>query len=298
MTKTISIIGGGAWGRALATIYSSKFYTQIYSQQSLEKIPSVTTVADLGLLKQSDYVFIAVAAQNVRGCLRALIEHNISDKIVLCSKGIEINSGKLLSQVCAEELPQSKIFVLSGPNFAHEIQLGMCAVSSLACKDYESATQTSLELSVPQLQLIPLDDIVGVQYFGALKNVVAILCGLVSGLEMGENVKAAIVTKAANEISSLSIGHGGKLATVLSPAGLGDLFLTCSSSTSRNFKFGFNLAKGADHSSNMHVEGAQTAKALKDVEKFPLLSLAKQIIETPLFSTSEILKTFENLLSS
>jgi glycerol-3-phosphate dehydrogenase (NAD(P)+) len=285
MTK-ISVIGAGAWGTALAQIYATeghevtlwareKLLAQTLTQSKrnivyLPKInldPRLKITHDLNEAVQADIILNVIPAQYLRTNLKLLaplLRDNQS--VVICAKGIEILSHSLLSDVFREECPKAKLAFLTGPNFAIEIASGLPSASTLACADTLTGQHIQSALTAKNLRLYLTSDIIGAQVAGAIKNVIAIACGIAHGLNLGESARAALVTRGLAEISRLTIALGGQRETLMGQCGVGDLMLTCSSLKSRNFSCGVELASGKTMQQIIETrtsvtEGITTAKA-------------------------------------
>lgn len=247
MSNKILVIGSGEWGKALAGVFGAEVLRGRADSTKIE----------------ADIVVIATDSQSVRGVLQ---KHQFGDcKIVIAAKGLELGSLKLLSAVAAECL-HNDVAVLSGPNFAAEIAAGLPAVATIASEKDGLAEELALILGRKNFRLYASHDIVGVQVAGALKNVIAIACGIAHGKKLGENARAAIVTRALAEIARLTAALDGKPETLLQPAGVGDLFLSCSSTTSRNFRFGEMVATvGVPDVSEFLSEGYFACAAVKNL---------------------------------
>jgi glycerol-3-phosphate dehydrogenase (NAD(P)+) len=286
----IAVIGSGAWGIALAKLYSAKFEVTVFTRDISKALPNehIKFSSSLNDIIDSDVVFIVVPAHAVRAFCASIVGLFKRDAIfILCSKGIENDSNYLMSEVAHELLPTNAIAALSGPNFANEIIQNMPAVSSIACEDATVANYLARELSIPNFNLYPTHDILGVQICGALKNVLAIMCGIADGLKLGENFKAALLTKGIKEIAQLVQAKGGDLNTIFEPGGIGDIFLTCNSKQSRNTCMGVTIAHNGgfdpDAKLDQNVEGVYTVKPLYQISKklnltLPVFDLAYRII--------------------
>ncbi len=285
MTK-ISVIGAGAWGTALAQTYAkaghqvtlwvreeSLAQTMIESNRNASYLPDIdldprlAMTTDITVAVQADVILNVVPAQYIRQNLK-LLAPLLRDKqpVVICAKGIEIASHSLLSDVFAEECPKAKLAFLTGPNFAGEIASGLPSASTLACADAEVGGYLQEALTAKNLRLYLTSDIIGAQVAGAIKNVIAIACGIASGLGLGESARAALVTRGLAEMSRLTVALGGDRTTLMGQCGVGDMMLTCSSMKSRNFSCGVALAQGQTMdqivaSRNSVTEGISTAKA-------------------------------------
>lgn len=285
MTK-ISVIGAGAWGTALAQTYAkaghqvtlwvreeSLAQTMIESNRNASYLPDIdldprlAMTTDITVAVQADVILNVVPAQYIRQNLQ-LLAPLLRDKqpVVICAKGIEIASHSLLSDVFAEECPKARLAFLTGPNFAGEIASGLPSASTLACADAEVGGYLQEALTAKNLRLYLTSDIIGAQVAGAIKNVIAIACGIASGLGLGESARAALVTRGLAEMSRLTVALGGDRTTLMGQCGVGDMMLTCSSMKSRNFSCGVALAQGQTMdqivaSRNSVTEGISTAKA-------------------------------------
>lgn len=292
MTKKVTVLGAGAWGTALAlqAHYADNQVTLwAYLKEEKEeidqygenksrlpdvKIPQdISVTCDLKEAAQGDILLVATPAQAIRGFLTTLKEHLKPETIlVFCSKGIEISTGALISEICAEVIPTVKFAILSGPNFAKEIAKGAPGAATLAAPTLDQAQSLATLLSSPTFRVYPSDDIMGVQVGGALKNVVAIASGLVSGAGFGENLRAALITRGLEEMARFGERKGAKRETFMGLSGMGDLILCAMSKTSRNMNFGFEVGqggktKGSSEKKQVLTEGAHTVKAVRQLTK-------------------------------
>lgn len=285
MTK-ISVIGAGAWGTALAQVYTTEGHdvtlwarekllaqTLIESKRNIIYLPKVELdprlkiTNDLTEAVQADIILNVIPAQYLRKNLQnlaPLLRDN--QPIVICAKGIETLSHSLLSDVFKAECPKAKLAFLTGPNFAIEIASGLPSASTLACADTQTGYDIQSALTAKNLRLYLTTDIIGAQVAGAIKNVIAIACGIAHGLNLGESARAALVTRGLAEMSRLTIALGGQRETLMGQCGVGDLMLTCSSLKSRNFSCGVELTAGKTIKQIMDArtsvtEGIPTAKA-------------------------------------
>jgi|TARA_R110002126_G_scaffold3263_1_gene18361 glycerol-3-phosphate dehydrogenase (NAD(P)+) len=290
--QTVGIIGAGAWGTALAqviraagrdvTLWARETELVSYMQKNHEnnqflpgiKIDSAIKVSEsISEVTNSDILLIVVPAQHLRATLQSMKSSLRKDQpVLICSKGIEMQTGLLMSQVAEQEIPNSPIGVLTGPTFAVEIAKGLPSAMTLAYKNAEQGKEIMDALSSRNLRLYLTKDIIGAQLGGAIKNVVAIACGAVHGLGLGENARAALMTRGIAEIARLASAMGAKKETLMGMCGFGDLVLTCSSMQSRNFSLGSHLGAGrslADIMSerNAVTEGVHTSKALMVMAK-------------------------------
>lgn len=286
MTR-IGVIGGGAWGTALAALSAEQGDTILWARNaevvgSVNKshanpiyLPDVKlpanlrATAQLADLKDCDALVLAVPAQTLRG-FAGEIRSALPDAapIVIAAKGIEISTGLLPSDVLAELLPGWPLAILSGPNFASEIARGLPAASTLACADAAIGATLVQRLGRPTFRPYLSDDVIGAQIGGAVKNVLAIACGIVIGRKLGDNARAALITRGLAEMSRLGLALGAKRETLMGLSGLGDLVLTCSGHQSRNLSLGVALGEGRTLEQIMGArrtvaEGVHTARAIE-----------------------------------
>jgi glycerol-3-phosphate dehydrogenase (NAD(P)+) len=282
----ISVIGAGAWGTALAQTYAASGHdvtlwvretdlaeTMRAARENTAFLPGIRLADSLNITPsleeaaRSEVLLLVVPAQFARSTLKSLAPHlKTGTTIVLCAKGIEIATGKLLTDVVAEECPGTSCAVLTGPNFAHEIAGGKPSASTIAAQNIDESKRIQSLLSSKNLRLYAADDVIAAEIAGAVKNVIAIACGIVHGLDLGESARAALVTRGLAEIARLTIAMGGKRETLMGQCGVGDMMLTCSSIKSRNFSFGVLMAEGKTPeeilaSRSAVTEGVPTAKA-------------------------------------
>lgn len=262
--RTAGVIGGGAWGTALAQVCArADLDVTLWAREPevVESIhamrenrlflPGVTlhdeiaATTELKHLKGCDMVLAAPPAQHMRATLAAFAPC-VRDglPVVLCSKGIEQGSLKLMTQVLAETLPQARAAVLSGPSFAGEVARGLPCAVTLACPDEALGAELAQALAGPVFRPYLSDDMIGAEAGGAIKNVLAIACGVVEGRGLGRSAHAALITRGFAELTRMAVALGGRADTVAGLCGLGDLVLTCSSLQSRNMSVGVALGEG------------------------------------------------------
>ena len=253
----IGIIGAGAFGSALAVAYGNKgLEVALWARGAPyeRRYPeAVHHVKSLAALEGAEAILLVVPAQQTA----AFLQQNRlpAAPLVLCAKGIETATGKLQSQIAAD-YTSAPISVLTGPGFADEIAAGLPTALTLAGGN---AAQQAL-LSTPRLRLYRTDDLIGAQAGGALKNVVALACGMAIGAGLGESARAALLTRGFAEMQRLGLALGAKAETFQGLSGLGDLALTCASVQSRNFAQGLAFGQG-NGATGGTVEGLATAKA-------------------------------------
>lgn len=290
---TIGVIGAGAWGTALAQVMAaggrdvmiwamegevvSSINDTHENTMFLSGVPldrSLKATSDMAVAAACDVVLVVSPAQHVRKTLETLKDiTNTNTPLVICSKGIELESGLLLSQVAEQTVPDHKIAILTGPTFASEIARGLPSAVTVAVKSDAFGRELQEALGVKGFRPYVTEDMIGTQLGGAIKNVIAIACGIVTGKGLGESARAALLTRGVAEIARLAVAMGGDRATLLGMCGVGDLTLTCSSMQSRNFSLGMALGEGKTMAEvlgarNSVTEGVHTAKAT--------LALAKQ----------------------
>ena len=257
----IGVVGAGAWGTALAQLAgASGEPVTIWAREEevaraindrhensvflagIALSPSISATTDAHGLDGCDALLIVAPAQYL-GQVLASIDVDRSP-LVLCAKGIEGSTGRLMSEVARDVHPKAPIAVLSGPTFAHEVARGLPTAVTLACDDATLAQRLADRLASPSFRPYRSDDVIGAEIGGAVKNVVAIACGVVAGLGLGENARAALIARGFAEMTRFGVARGGRAETLAGLSGLGDLVLTCSSRQSRNFSLGFALAQG------------------------------------------------------
>ena len=262
--KRVGVVGAGAWGTALAitaaragsevTLWAREpeVVASINGWQENEmflpgiKLPdTIHAVNDLEAMLAQEILLMVAPAQYVGSTCEALASAGLNDSlpIVICSKGIEQQSLKLMSEVVAEHFP-NPLAILSGPTFAIEVAKGLPASVTLACEDAALGRKLAQLVVHPKFGVHHSNDLIGPQICGAMKNVIAIACGIIEGKGMGESAKAALITEGLAEISQLCVAKGGKPETAMGLCGLGDLILTCNSHTSRNMSLGYALGQG------------------------------------------------------
>jgi glycerol-3-phosphate dehydrogenase (NAD(P)+) len=281
----IGIIGAGAWGLALATVAEraghdvtiwarrSEAAQEINESRSLAvRLPGITfgkTVAATTAaadLAGSDAVLAVVPAQRLRQVLGLF--RSLSAPVILCAKGIEAETGELMPEVLADCLPDCPSLVLSGPSFAADVARGRPTAVTLAGANLRLAKDWAEALSLTTFRIYPCDDLRGVALGGAVKNVLAIACGIAAGKNLGDSARAALTTRAFAELTRFGKAMGGRSETLTGLSGLGDLLLTCSSRQSRNFSFGLKLGEGKSAGEAQGlvkgtVEGIATAEVVE-----------------------------------
>ncbi len=284
---SVGVIGAGAWGTALAVAVAragrqvtlwGRNYADLVEMASrgenrnylpgirLTPVPRVT--GDLIDVIQNDIVLLVLPAQEIRS-LAPLIALSVRplQPLVICAKGIERGSGRLMTELLKEFIPQARLAVLSGPTFATEVARGLPTAVTIAAADPLLASQLATSFSSRSFRCYASDDLLGVELGGALKNVLAIACGVVSGKGFGDNARAALMTRGLAELRRLGQALGAKPETFMGLSGFGDLTLTCTSGQSRNYSLGLALGQGQtlddiQADSPKLAEGLYTASAV------------------------------------
>jgi glycerol-3-phosphate dehydrogenase (NAD(P)+) len=280
----LGIIGGGAWGTALAQVASAgERETLLWALEPdvVEAVngrhenpvflagvplnPAIRATSNLTELDGCDAWLIVTPAQHMRAVLE---DTPRCDKpLILCSKGIEEASGELLHRVARQVCPNAPVAVLSGPTFAHEVAKGLPTAVTLAAEDAALAKQLRDRIAQPTFRIYVSDDVAGAEIGGAVKNVLAIACGVVEGRGLGQNARAALVGRGFAEMTRFGVAFGARRETLAGLSGLGDLVLTCSSTSSRNYSLGLGIGEGRSAAELMAnsktvAEGAFTAPVL------------------------------------
>lgn len=297
---SVAVVGAGAWGTALAAVARragrdvrlwgrnvediatiAKTGCNLRYLPGIDLPPGIRASSSLAeALEGAESVLIVTPSVTLREICRQMAPYVAPDApLVLCAKGIETGSGKLLSEVAGEELPGHQIGALSGPTFARETVMNYPTAVTLAFpfaqahrRDPKAAPASRMALSLGTANFRPYisDDLVGVEVAGAVKNVVAIACGMMTGAGYAENTRAALITWGIDEMKALAEMLGGRRETIAGLSGIGDLTLTCSSTTSRNMSFGVQLGRGIERENvfdgnRVVVEGVVNAISVVDL---------------------------------
>ncbi|WP_066827375.1 NAD(P)H-dependent glycerol-3-phosphate dehydrogenase [Sphingomonas mali] len=282
----IGVIGGGAWGTALAQVAAADGQRVILwarepevvesinarhvNELFLSSVPlsgSIVATDDLDALREADALLVVAPAQHVRAVLGG--QDFGTKPLVLCAKGIEAGSKLLVGEVARAVQPAAPIAVLSGPTFAHEVAAGLPTAVTLACEDAALGAALADRLASPNFRPYASDDVIGAEIGGAVKNVLAIGCGVVEGAGLGQNARAALIARGFAEMTRFGLARGARAETMAGLSGLGDLVLTCSSTSSRNFSLGVGLGEGRSAHELLAdrrtvAEGAFTAPVLRE----------------------------------
>ena len=320
----LAVLGLGCWGLVLTKLLTSQFdevwgwsRKQDLSEDLLlykrSKVPfcveldeKVNITHDLkGAIDGADIILLVVSTSAIRVVCEQLKEAGIKDEQILVntSKGLELPSLKRMSEVIKEVLPNQKFAVLSGPTLAREVLEGQPTAASVASDDFMVAKFVQQSLNVDgRFRLYTNDDVIGVEFGGSLKNVIAIAAGFISELNMGDNAKGAILTRGMAEIVRVGTALGAKPSTFWGLSGMGDLIATCSSPLSRNHTVGRMLAKGKKIDDILAelgsvAEGVKTSKAICELsEKLNIDTPISHAIYEAVYSKENSKEIFMNLM--
>jgi glycerol-3-phosphate dehydrogenase (NAD(P)+) len=279
----VGILGGGAWGTALAQVAAGGGETLLWAREPevVESVndhhenrlflagvaldPAIRATADLESLATCDALLVVTPAQHMRKVLAGMPSLDIP--LILCAKGMEEATMALMHDVAREAQPQAPVAVLSGPTFAHEVAAGLPAAVTLAVEDPALGERLRARIARPWFRPYLSDDVTGAEIGGAVKNVLAIACGVVEGRRLGRNARSALISRGFAEMTRFGLARGARAETLAGLSGLGDLVLTCSSTSSRNFSLGKGLGEGHQASELLAdrrtvAEGAHTAPVL------------------------------------
>lgn len=294
------VIGGGAWGTALAQVCARAGLTVTLQAREAEVVeainarnenptflpgvtldPVIDATTELADLSPCDFILAVAPAQHLRSTLAALAPHvRVGVPILLCAKGVEQGTLCLMTEVLAQAIPDAAPAVLSGPSFAGEVARGLPTAVTLACPDEDLGRALAEAIATPTFRPYLAPDMIGAEAGGAIKNVLAIACGIVEGKGLGRSAHAALITRGFAEMTRVAEALGGQAETVAGLCGLGDLVLTCSSPQSRNMSVG--LALGGGQTIDQALAGKLTVA--EGVASAPAVrALARRLgVETPI----------------
>ena len=282
----IRVMGGGAFGTALAISLARKTPVALWLRNeeqalTLRKarvneayLPGVmlpeTILIETGLIETGDAsiapasaTLLAVPMQKLRSfCTDHAAQLRDAGALVACCKGVELGSGMRPTQVIRDCLPEAPVAILTGPSFAADIARGLPTALTLACADEALGRRLQEELTTPNIRLYRTSDVIGAELGGALKNVMAIACGAAIGAGLGDSARAALLTRGFAEMVRLAQAMGARPDTLAGLSGFGDLVLTCTSQSSRNYRFGLSLGRKTPFPGTTTVEGAATSEAV------------------------------------
>ncbi len=310
---SIAVLGAGAFGTALAVSLAQKGPVTLWARDALRaremattrqnpRLPgvalpeSVLVTSDLQAASSATTLLLATPMQTLSGLLDQIDGTLGGTRLVACCKGIDMATGGGPTEVIALARPQAIAAVLTGPSFAADIARGLPTALTLACADDAQGMDLQQVLSTPTLRLYRSDDVTGAEMGGALKNVIAIACGVTIGAGLGDSARAALMTRGFAEMTRFAVSRGGRAETLAGLSGLGDLALTCTSDLSRNYRFGQALGHGQDFDPSVTVEGAATARALAAIAKaeglhLPIASAVAALVEGRL-TVPEVVQDF------
>jgi len=321
--KSIGVVGGGAWGTALACVAARAGRNVHLWARETEVVDAINATnentmflpgvslpekiratGDLAALASAEAILLVSPAQATRSVTQQLAPH-ICDgvPVIICAKGIEKGSGRFMSDVLGETMPHASCMVLSGPSFAADVARGLPTAVTLAATSLEMARPVADALAIPSFRPYLSSDVVGAQVGGAVKNVLAIACGIVDGKGFGESARAATTARAFVELQRFGAAVGARPETLGGLSGLGDLILTCSSTQSRNMSLGAALGKGRSMDEvmaerNSVSEGVHTAGVLAELAtrygvEMPISTAVNEIVS----GNAGVDETIENLLN-
>ncbi len=306
MTR-LAIIGGGAWGTALAAVARAGGADTMLWARNADVIadintlhenrlylpgialdPAIVATDDRAAIADADLVLLVCPAQAVRDVLAPFVPLLSGRPLAIAAKGVEIATFALMSEVVADVMPASPLAVISGPTFADEVARGLPTAVTVAADDPAVARRFAAALARPAFRPYVTGDVIGVEIGGALKNVIAIAAGIVTGRGLGENARAALITRAVAEMARYGRARGARPETLMGLSGLGDLMLTCSSPRSRNTSLGIALGEGRTLAEILGgrrtvSEGVATARAVaaearrRDLD-LPVIQAVDQIL--------------------
>jgi glycerol-3-phosphate dehydrogenase (NAD(P)+) len=279
MSKKILVLGDGSWGSALAFVATRAGHdVSVWSRKN----------RDVRLLKSADAVVVALPAQAIRMVLTEL-SLSTSAALVIAAKGIEQGTGHFMHQVVRARAPHNPALILSGPSFAADVRAGKPTAVTLGGPTLALANHWAEALSLPHFRIYGSDDVLGVAIGGAMKNVLAIACGISDGRKLGDSARAALITRSFAELTRFGRALGARPETLMGLSGLGDLMLTCTSPQSRNYSAGFLIGSGSAPREALAVtkgtvEGAFTAQVAVEVARkhgldMPIIAAVHAILD-------------------
>ena len=308
----ISIAGAGAFGSAIASVFAKGGHsTKLFSPTNFKELCATRVPRKLGNIKlpaeidivsslekneKNEYLFLAVPTQNLASFCKENKSFLTDRPLIACCKGVDQATGLRPSEILSEH--SSKVAVMSGPSFAVDISKGMPTALVLASAEPGFLRKLQSDISMHNFRLYRTSDVVGVELGGALKNIIAIACGIAIGAKQGDSARAALMTRGFSEMIAFAKAHGAKEKTLTGLSGLGDLSLTCNSEKSRNFVFGVSLGCQKPFNKNTTVEGVATAFAVSQKARslgleMPITSSVSALVE----GSASIEEVINSLLS-
>jgi glycerol-3-phosphate dehydrogenase (NAD(P)+) len=289
--RSVAVLGGGAWGTALAQVAAAAgrevtlwarepevveavnaAHENVLFLPGVALHPAIGATGALGEAAGAELILAAPPAQHMRALLKALRPHLRGQAIVLCAKGVERGSLALMTEVLTQEIPDAAQAVLSGPGFAKDVARGLPTATTIATGDEALGARVVATIGLPTFRPYLADDLIGAEIGGAVKNVIAVGCGVAQGRQLGDGARAALITRGFAELTRLGLAMGARAETLSGLCGLGDLVLTCCSLSSRNTSLGAALGEGralkdilAERRSV--AEGAESAPAVAALAK-------------------------------
>lgn len=308
----ISIAGAGAFGSAIASVFAKGGHSiKLFSPTNFKELCATRVPRKLGNIKlpaeidivsslekneKNEYLFLAVPTQNLASFCKKNKSFLTDRPLIACCKGVDQETGLRPSEILSEH--SSKVAVMSGPSFAVDISKGMPTALVLASDEPGFLRKLQSDISMHNFRLYRTSDVVGVELGGALKNIIAIACGIAIGAKQGDSARAALMTRGFSEMIAFAKAHGAKEKTLAGLSGLGDLTLTCNSEKSRNFVFGVSLGCQKPFNKNTTVEGVATAFAVSQKARslgleMPITSSVSALVE----GSASIEEVINSLLS-
>lgn len=309
----IAVLGGGAFGTALAislarkapvTFWARQIGDMATTRENKRRLPgqpfpdALTVTENLADADSAEILLLALPMQKLRDMLNTNGIVFAGKNLVACCKGIELKTSRGPTGIIHETVPSATAAILTGPSFANDIAKGLPTALTLACQDENAGRRMQDALSTENLRLYRSQDTIGAELGGALKNVMAIACGAAMGAGLGESARAALMTRGFAEMQRLATHLGAQSGTLAGLSGFGDLTLTCTSTQSRNYQLGLSLGKGNNFDPSITVEGAATAQATDDLAHriqldMPITHAVAQLLKNKL----DVTKAMQSLLN-
>jgi glycerol-3-phosphate dehydrogenase (NAD(P)+) len=310
---SISVLGGGAFGTALAialsgqapvTLWARDVGDMAHARENTKRLPgchfpdALKVTGDLSVAIQAKTILLALPMQQLRSFVTLHAKQLGGRALVACCKGIELSTGAGPVQILTMEVPDAQAAILTGPSFAADIARGLPTALTLAAIDDATARSLQQQLTTRTLRLYRTTDTIGAELGGALKNVFAIACGTAMGAGMGESARAALMTRGYAEMVRMAVHRGADPDTLAGLSGFGDLALTCTSEGSRNYRLGLSLGRGETFDASTTVEGAATARAVAAVAKEEALDMPiTQAVADLMDKKIDVMTAVQNLLA-